>query len=146
MSTLYVDANFEDLKGKKLKDVLLKKHCSFNGDARDFILFKTTCNKVYILFHIRDCCEDVFIHDICGDFSDLIGSPIVQAECVINENAGLDWGEPFPPTWCFYKLATISGYVTISWHGSSNGYYSETVDFKELTEYGLKNLDNVLER
>ena len=106
-----------------------------NGrNGRDTIHFVVEGGNDYVMYHEQDCCESVSIDDINGDLDDLIGSPIRVAE----QNTS-DWA--YSPnfdedgdscTWTFYKLATIKGYVDIRWYGSSNGYYSEYVDFAEV--------------
>lgn len=122
------NASFGDLLGRTLAAITGQV-----GD--DSMIFTTTDGRQYRLFHARDCCEDVAIEDINGDLGDLVGSPIVVAE----ESASGDNppGIKVPEfqdsfTWTFYKLATAKGYVTIRWYGSSNGYYSESVDFEEI--------------
>ncbi|WP_223264760.1 hypothetical protein [Achromobacter spanius] len=104
----------------------------------DRIDFKTTDGKQYCMLHNQDCCESVSIESIVGDLNDLIGEPILVAEEVSSEgepppaSEGSEWGGPESFTWTFYKLATRKGYVDIRWYGSSNGYYSESVDFYEI--------------
>ncbi len=85
--------------------------------------------SAYAFHHEQDCCENVWVEDVCGDVADLIGSPLVQAEEVVSKE-----GDPKPEypdswTWTFYKFATIKGSVTLRWLGESNGYYSESVSF-----------------
>lgn len=88
-----------------------------------------TKDEIYRMFHRYNCSELVYIESIAGDLGDLIGSPILQAE----ESSNSSKIEKGIEGWTFYKLATIKGYVTIRWNGSSNGYYSIEVDFEKAT-------------
>jgi len=98
-----------------------------NGDDLLFISDK----QIFKFHHIQNCCENVELEDICGDLDDLVGSPIVMAA---EETDGIEPYDPYEDstyedsyTWTFYKFATIKGYVTVRWLGTSNGYYSESV-------------------
>ena len=121
--------NVSILKGKILKDIKI--------EGTESILFIDKDDIEYEMFHDYDCCENVYIEDICGDINNLIGSKIIMAEEVINRDLSPlnKFDESY--TWTFYKFATVKGYVTIRWYGESNGYYSEEVDFaiKDKEEY-----------
>jgi hypothetical protein len=117
--------SFEELNGKTLTSVSGKRGC------RE-IVFKTQ-DKTYKMHHHQDCCESVYVEDICGDLEDLVGTPILLAEEVSNKERDEDsFFESV--TWTFYKLSTIKGSVTIRWLGTSNGYYSESVSFEDVTD------------
>ena len=120
-------ASITGLLGKTLKKVVVEYSATFG----DEIAFYTEEDKGYVMFHIQECCEDVHIESVVGDVDDLVGSPILLAEEVTNQEVK---GVLESSTWTFYKLATIKGYVDIRWVGTSNGHYSESVDFKEFSE------------
>ena len=121
---------FDDLIGKTLTKVK-------NIDNEE-IVFTVDDGTVYKLYHGQDCCETVMVDDINGDLQDLVGSPILRAEeATSDENlegvSSPEWQDD-SFTWTFYKMATIKGSVDIRWYGTSNGYYSESVDFCEVSK------------
>jgi len=121
-------AEFKDLIGKTLVSISVKKSGGNN------ISFTTDNGKKYNMYHQQDCCEHVYIEDIVGDLDDLIDSPIIIAEKVSSETPPKNFHEAYDLyyKWTFYKLATIKGYVTIRWCGSTNSCYSLGVDFFKI--------------
>lgn len=112
------------------------------------LIFYCESGETYKLYHSQCCCENVSIEDISGDLSDLIGCQILLSEEVSNDDFVKsfenrfsninEYGykvdadgnfEPESYTWTFYKFATHKGYVDVRWYGTSNGYYSEGVNF-----------------
>lgn len=117
-----------DLSGK----TLIKCEQS-TSDGEDYIIFETDSGDKYKMHHSQSCCEDVHIEDIAGDLRDLVGSPLIIAREDTNNSPeyALDPNSATQDEWTFYNFATQKGYVTIRWYGSSNGYYSTSVDFKK---------------
>lgn len=122
-------------KNEELSELIGKTLRSCVQNGRDAIRFESEGGERWEMVYEPDCCASCQIEDVVGDLHDLVGSPIVMAEVSTNSDAPerpetLD--ESF--TWTFYKLATIKGYVTIRWYGSSNGYYSETASFRRIRD------------
>jgi hypothetical protein len=125
--------NINNLLGKTISEITI----SSEDEAQEQILFECTDGSAYLMYHEQDCCESVEIDDINGDLDCLIGTPLTLAEEVTqsdrDENppeAKDSWDDSY--TWTFYKLGTVKGYVDIRWYGTSNGYYSESVEFAKL--------------
>ena len=118
------------LLGKTIKAIT-------GGAGDDRITFECDDGTTFAMYHEQDCCESVNVEDIVGDIDDLIGSPILRAEEATSDARPTDLPAPEyedeSQTWTFYKLATMKGYVDIRWYGSSNGYYSESVTFEQVT-------------
>lgn len=110
--------NFSDLKGKTL--------ISIDGAVKESsrITFICDTGEEYVLYYDARCCEDVSIEDIAGEILDVIGYELLLAEMVKNHNQVGD-------TWCFYKLSTIRGSITIRWFSEEN-YYSDEADFARI--------------
>ncbi len=138
---MYGDPPFSVLVGKTLTVA--------RQTADDQIDFVCEDGSGYRLWHSQDCCENVSVESVTGDLEDLIGTPILVAEERTNDDNALPEDiakqraeaaardeyayAPESETWTFYTLRTIKGTVDIRWHGTSNGYYSERVDFSETS-------------
>ena len=99
-------------------------------EEKDEVIFENDEVR-YVLYHRRDCCESVYVEDITGDLEDLEGWPLLIANEVHNADKDPLSDSEDSYTWTFYNFATYKGYVTIRFYGTSNGYYSESVDCRK---------------
>lgn len=98
-------------------------------DNEELVFIFLNCKVIF--YHSQDCCEYVIIDDINGDLNDLKQTVLLVAEERISEtaeNSEQHVGES--NTWTFYTFRTLKGSVDVKWHGSSNGYYSESVNIR----------------
>lgn len=122
--------SFADMRGRTIAAIEQTK--DGDGDTIE-VRFTFTDGGAAMLYHAQDCCEWVRLEDIAGNLDDLIGEPLVIAEESSNED---NPGNGESSTWTFYLLATVKGFVTLRWVGTSNGYYSESVYFREIAAKG----------
>ncbi len=116
-----------DLVGKTMTKVYEDGHT---------VVFTTTEGEEYVMYHESDCCESVHVDSVVGCLDNLVGYPITNInEDISHDNppdCNLDdfkYQDSF--TWTTYTISTAKGVVRIRWYGESNGYYSESVDFRK---------------
>ena len=128
---LYTEKPFASLQGETFVRAE-KRALSDYSRMEDFCLFFTQNGRIFLLGDSPTsdgrggCDQAVWLKQIDGDLSDLIGNPILKAERVFESNGRENL------TWNFYKLATTKGSVTITFFGQSNGYYSEEASLMEF--------------
>ena len=96
------------------------------------VIFKCSDGSSGVMGHYQDCCEEVSVLDVVGDVADLIDAMVVDAREETSDATGQKIDGRFvddSATWTFYIIQTDKGAVTIRWLGTSNGYYSESVNF-----------------
>ena len=114
----------------EINELIGKTIISIRGMEKGSAAIYFTCSDGSEMYHEQDCCEYVRVEDVCGDVNRLLNTPILKAEERISRGENNEWGDS--STWTFYALATSKGYVDLRWLGESNGYYSESVDFRRI--------------
>lgn len=103
----------------------------------DVIQLTTASGKVIRIYHDQWCCEKVRVVDTEGNWHDLVGRIIVEAtkEEIPKGDPKPDLDEPFVESWTRTTITLCVDDATVisRWIGESNGYYSESVDIKEVS-------------
>lgn len=117
----------------------IAKNRNLYNEIEELILYFKSGNRLHI-YHDYDCCEDVILIDIVGgNIDDLVGQQIISMKSVYRESDERLFGSDETyldesNTWTFVTISTFKDDITLRWHGGSNGYYSEHVDFAYYDE------------
>lgn len=102
------------------------------------VTFVTADGWTFRFAHSQECCEIVQVEEVVGDVQDLIGRPLLLAECVDSDDDEREREDDPCEEWTFYKFATTEGAVTFRWLGNSNGCYSTDVSVTVTSPRGEK--------
>lgn len=92
--------------------------------------------------HFQECCEVVQLVDVAGGkLEDIIGERLIKVNLSSRENKDEDDGTyeicyDYSNVWTFITISTFNTDLTLRWHGSSNGYYSENMHIEFDVENG----------
>jgi len=129
-----------DYDGNKLFESLVGETLtSIEGLSQysEEVYFTTASGRRFKMYHSQDCCESVSLEDFEFD-AGLLQHPIISAVVEVSDEfegaapTETEYG-PDSQTYTFYRLASLGGSLYLRWYGSSNGYYSESVTFAELS-------------
>ncbi len=121
-----------------IEDLIGLTLLSVTAPESDVVEFSLEDGRRFKLYHEQDCCESVRVESIQGDLSTLVGLVIsVKEEVSSDKPADVpkpEYEGPDSETWTTVTMTTEKGTVVIRWLGSSNGYYSENVNFTEVAK------------
>ena len=98
----------------------------------DEVRIYTKCGRAFKFYHIENCCESVYLCDF--EVDEIIGAEIIAADELTNSESMQPDTSTESWQWTFYRINTTNGELWMRWLGESNGYYSEDVDFAEITQ------------
>ncbi len=123
----YLDA--AAFRGRTLTDIEI-------DEANAEITLTDSKGRRYLMSHHQDCCELVQIHDLSGDFEAILNRPLTIArEETSNTHPPDVPGDSYESfTWTVYEFGNADALLRIRWFGTSNGYYSESVQIDRIPE------------
>jgi hypothetical protein len=121
------DADFPDLVGETISQVI-----GLTIGSRE-VNFLCKSGKLFRMHHYQECCENVELVDVVGEAEDIVNNKVVNlAEQVSNDKASFENVDADSYTWTFYNIQAGGCMVTLRWLGTSNGFYSERVQFQRI--------------
>jgi len=106
-------------------------HIDVDADNEE-ILLTTQSGRRFRVYHNQNCCENVNIVDTEGEWHTLLNKKLVEVKHTEYDDGvpPYDGCESYTKTAILFRVDDAT--VISRWVGTSNGYYSETVDLAEI--------------